>query len=164
MKRYFYLTVYGAVKYLPTPVGDLLRYMVLRCFVKKLLTIWIHEGVTLHSPEKISIGEKTSLNEFVFINGFGGVQIGKHVLIGSGVKIFSAEHPFEGREVAPYFRPIDCKPVVIEDEAYLGLNAVILGGVRIGRGAVVGACAVVTKDVPPYAVVAGVPAKLIRYR
>jgi len=164
VKRYIYATVYGIVKYLPTPVGDLLRFVVLRCFMKRLRTVWIHEGVTMHWPEKISVGERTSLNEFVFINGFGGVTIGGFVAIGSGVKIFSAEHSFSGREVAPYCQPITERPVVIEDEAYLGLNAVILGGVRVGRGSVVGAGAVVTKDVPPYAVVAGVPARVIRYR
>lgn len=58
----------------------------------------------------------------------------------------------------------DCEPVVIEDEGWVGANAVVLPGVRIGRGAVVAAGAVVTKDVAPYTIVGGVPARMIRER
>ena len=62
------------------------------------------------------------------------------------------------------FSPVEMAAVVIEDDSDLGVNSVILPGVRVGRGAVVGAGAVVTEDVPDYAVVAGVPARVLRMR
>lgn len=164
LMRYLYLTIYGIVKYIPTPCGDLLRYLVLKPCCSQLKTYWIHEGVTIHWPANVSIGETTSLNEFVFINGYGSVKIGRDVAIGSGAKIFAAEHGIEGGSVAPFHQPIEPMEVVIKDGAYIGLNAVILGGVTIGEGAVIGAGSVVTRNVPDYAIVAGVPAVVLRYR
>ena len=88
------------------------------------------------------------------------MRIGNHVMLGPVVQIYTAAHPLEagarnrGWEVA--------KPVVIEDGAWLGGGAILLPGVRVGRNAVVGAGAVVTRDVPANAVVAGNPARVIR--
>lgn len=163
-RRYVFLTLYGIVKYIPTPLGDFMRYALLKPFIKQLKTVWIHEGVTIHNPENVEIGRGTQLNEYVFINGIGGVHIGNHVLIGHGTTFFSAEHGLQGREIATYRQPIERKPIVVEDEVYFGGNVRVLGGVTIGRGAVVGTGAVVTHDIPPYAVAVGVPARVIRYR
>lgn len=162
--RFAFLTVYGLVKYLPTPIGDIFRWLVLKPFVRRLDTFWIHEGVTIHHPERLRVGERSSLNEFVFINAYGGVDIGSYVAIGHRTSLFSAEHGFAGRKRAPYVQPILAKPIRIEDEVYLGVGVIVLGGVTIGRGAVVAAGAVVNKDVPPYAIVGGVPARVLRYR
>lgn len=163
-RRYLYLTLYGLVKYVPTPLGDVLRYLVLKLFIKKLCTIWIHEGVTIHNPESVEIGRSTQLNEFVFINGLGGVRIGNRVMIGHGTTFFSAEHGFEDSKLAPCDQSMELKPICVEDEVYFGGNVRVLGGVTIGKGAVVGTGSVVTKDVPAHGIVAGVPARLIRYR
>ena len=73
-------------------------------------------------------------------------------------------HQEAGRDLPVLFSPVDFAPVVIEDDADLGVGSVILPGVTIGRGAVIGAGAVVAADVPPYAVAAGVPARVLRYR
>ncbi|OGV73063.1 MAG: hypothetical protein A3K19_00955 [Lentisphaerae bacterium RIFOXYB12_FULL_65_16] len=162
--RYVFLTIYGIVKYVPTPLGNLLRYCVLKPAMRRLSTIWINEGVTIHWPGRVSVGKGTSLNEHVFINGYGGVTIGDHVAIGTGVAVFTFEHGFEDQAVAPLFQVITKKPVEIQDDVYIGARAVVLGGVTIGKGAVVGAQALVSRDVPAYAVVAGVPARFIRSR
>jgi acetyltransferase-like isoleucine patch superfamily enzyme len=162
--RYFYLTVYGLVKYLPTPIGDFLRFLVLKPFCRRLLTFWIHEGVTIHWPQNLSVGRGTAINEFVFINAFGGVSIGDNVGIGNGAKLFSAEHHFEKKEMPFLRQPIEPKAIVVGDDVYIGMNALVLGGVTIGKGAVIGAGSVVSKDVPEFAIVWGFPARVIGQR
>jgi acetyltransferase-like isoleucine patch superfamily enzyme len=159
--RFLYLTIYGAVKYLPTPAGDILRYAVLKLFMKRLKTVWIHEGATFHWPAKISIGRRTSINENVMLNGYGGIEIGDMVAIGSGVKMISAEHGFQEPDIPIIEQRIEERRIQISDNVYIGFNAVILGGVSVARGAVIGAGAVVTKDIPENAIVAGVPAEKI---
>jgi maltose O-acetyltransferase len=120
----------------------------------------------IEPPFYCSYGENTYLGDHVFLNSLctildnNEVRIGNHVMLGPVVQIYTAAHPLEagarnrGREVA--------KPVVIEDGAWLGGGAILLPGVRVGRNAVVGAGAVVARDVPANAVVAGNPAKVIR--
>jgi acetyltransferase-like isoleucine patch superfamily enzyme len=112
-------------------------------------------------PRQVEIGDDVSFSGFLHIWGMGGVQIGNRVMIGSHVAISSLTHDpaaavMKGTCIA--------KPVVIEDDAWLGAHAVILPGVRVGRGAVVAAGAVVTKDVPARMIVAGVPARPMRRR
>jgi acetyltransferase-like isoleucine patch superfamily enzyme len=80
------------------------------------------------------------------------------------VKILTSYHQEAGRDTPILFAPVTIAPVVIEDDADLGIGAIILPGVTIGRGAQIGAGAVVTRDVPAYHVAAGVPAKPIRER
>ena len=110
------------------------------------------------------IGEQTWIGQQCFFHSAGGLTIGARVGIGPGVKIITSVHAEAGRDVPVLFSPVEMAAVVIEDDSDLGVNSVILPGVRVGRGAVVGAGAVVTEDVPAYAVVAGVPARLLRMR
>lgn len=88
------------------------------------------------------------------------VTIGDRVSMAPHITIVTSSHPNKSR-IAP-FAPVARGPVVIEDDAWIGAGAIILPGVRIGRGAVVGAASVVTRDVPPLSVVAGQPAKVVR--
>lgn len=162
--RYVYLTIYGLVKYFPTPIGDVCRFLVLKPFCRRLQTIWIHEGVTVHWPELVSIGKGTAVNENVFINGYGGVQIGCRVGIGNGAKIVSFEHRFDRRDIPYIEQEIEPRETIIHDDVYIGMNAMILGGCTIGKGAVISAGSLVAKDVPEYAVAMGFPARVVRYR
>lgn len=100
-------------------------------------------------------------------------KIGRYVSIGPGCVIGTGLHPLTQVSTSPFIyndmlfksrRDEDFMPVVINADAWIGANAVVFGGVTLGIGCVVGAGAVVTKDVPPYAVVAGVPARVMRYR
>lgn len=110
------------------------------------------------------LGDHTWIGQQCFLHSAGGITVGARVGIGPGVKVLTSVHAEAGRDVPILFSPIEFSPVFIEDDVDIGVNAVILPGVRVGRGAQVGAGAVVTEDVPPYAVVAGVPARVLRLR
>lgn len=118
-----------------------------------------------HASE-LAIGNDVSLGEYSHITCAGRVTIGDGVLTGRYVLITDNSHGDcrrETLEIPPLLRDINTKgPVIIEDNVWLGDKVAVLPGVRIGRGAVIGANAVVTKDVPPYAVAAGNPAKIIK--
>lgn len=110
----------------------------------------------------IRVGERSFIGESVVIRGQGGVTIGDSVLIAPMARIMAVNHNF-----ADIMRPvidqgITCEGIVIEDGAWIGAGACVLDGVRIGRGSVIGANAVVTKDVPSHSIAVGVPAKVIR--
>jgi acetyltransferase-like isoleucine patch superfamily enzyme len=113
---------------------------------------------------ELVVGDETWIGQQCFLHAAGGITIGARVGIGPAVKILTSAHREAGRETAVLFSPIDTAPVVIEDDADLGIGSILLPGVTIGRGAIVGAGAVVTGDVPAYAIFAGVPARLLRYR
>jgi len=113
---------------------------------------------------RMAIGDETWIGQQCFFHSAGGLEIGARVGIGPGVRILTSAHEEAGREVPILFSPIARAAVVIEEDADVGVSTTILPGVRIGRGAQIGAGAVVTEDVPPYAVAAGVPAKVLRYR
>lgn len=119
----------------------------------------IHMGARFYNPFNIKIGEDSIIGEDVVLDGRDRLVIGNHVDIASGVMIYNAQHDVRD----PNFRAI-CSPVIIEDYVFIGPRAIILPGIRIGKGAVVGAGAVVTKDVEEYSIVGGIPAKEIGKR
>jgi acetyltransferase-like isoleucine patch superfamily enzyme len=113
---------------------------------------------------QLSIGDETWIGQQCFMHAGGGIRIGQRVGIGPGVKILTSAHAEAGRDVAIFNAPVEFKAVVIEDDADIGVGAIVLPGVRIGRGAQIGAGSVVTHDVPAYHVVAGNPARFLRER
>jgi acetyltransferase-like isoleucine patch superfamily enzyme len=119
----------------------------------------IHMGVRFYDPRNIVIGEDTIVGEFAVLDGRSKLTIGNHVDIASEVMIYNSQHDVND----PHFAPVDA-PVTIEDYVFIGPRAIILPGVTIGKGAVVAAGAVVTKDVEPFKMVGGVPAKEIGER
>jgi acetyltransferase-like isoleucine patch superfamily enzyme len=108
---------------------------------------------------EIRVGQKVFINQCCTIYDMGGVDIADLVMIGPNVNIITAGHPLEPANRRAY---IEAKPIIIERNVWIATAATILGGVRIGENSVVGAGAVVTKDVPPNSFVAGVPAQVIR--
>lgn len=112
---------------------------------------------------KIEIGDNTSIQMYFHCGAANHVKIGRDVLIAGRVYISDHDHRADHPELPPRCtRELVVKPVAIGDGAWLGEGCVILKGVTVGCRAVIGANAVVTRDVPPFAVVAGVPARLIR--
>jgi galactoside O-acetyltransferase len=114
-------------------------------------------------PGNIEIGAHTGLGNFAIVNAVESVSIGERVMIAAGCHITDANHDID-RKGPMQSLARRSAPVVIEDDVWLGANAVVTAGVRIGRGAVVGAGAVVTRSVAPFEIVAGVPARPIGSR
>ena len=159
-----YLTLYGCVKYAALPLSNYLRYAALRLFCPHLHSTQIGEGVTIWFPWKVSIGPRSSLNQGVIIDGFGGVSIGTGVRIAPYVCINTADHAFGDPDIFIMDQGFVTRPVVIEDDVWIGSGVHVNKGVTIGKGAVIGSGAVVTHDVPPYSVAAGVPCRVIKSR
>lgn len=126
--------------------------------------LYVHPGVVMYFPMNIELGNRVFMNRGVFITASAKVSIGNDVLIGPYTVINSGNHVYRNSEVPIRQQGHVNAPIVIEDDVWIGAHAVVLPGVRIGRGAVVGAGAVVTRDVDRYAVVVGVPATTLRYR
>lgn len=113
---------------------------------------------------RMVIGDGTWIGQQCFFHSAGGLTIGRNVGIGPGVKIVTSAHRTDEVDKPILHSTVDFAPVVVGDGSDIGVNAVILPGVRIGAGVQVGAGAVVAEDVPDHAVVAGVPARLVRMR
>lgn len=119
----------------------------------------VHIGCRFFSLKKLKIGEDCIIGYGVFLDGRDKITIGSHTDIASEVMIYTSEHDINSED----FQAISA-PVEIGDFVFIGPRAIILPGVRIGKGAVVGAGAVVTKDVSEFIVVGGVPAAVIGER
>ncbi len=111
------------------------------------------------SGQKVSIGKGTVINHGCLLYTTGGLVIGENVSISSGVWLVTGTHDMNDPQFVDLY-----KPIIIGDYVWIGMRATILAGITIGEGAVVMAGAVVTHDVPPYAVVGGVPARVISQR
>ncbi len=110
------------------------------------------------------IGAGTWIGQQCFLHSAGGLTIGRNVGIGPAVRIITSQHIEAGRELPILHAPLDLQPVNIDDDADIGVGAVVLPGASIGRGAQIGAGAVVKGDVPPYTVAVGVPARVVGER
>ena len=94
----------------------------------------------------------------------GSITIGNYVHTGTNVVMLGFNHGFYTRDIPTKEQDYMDAPIVIEDDVWIGAGAILLAGVTIGKGAIIAAGAVVNKDVPDYAIVGGVPAKVIKYR
>ena len=119
----------------------------------------LHVGCRFYYPAGVTVGEGTIIGDRCFLDGRAPLIIGNHVDIASQVLIYNSEHDLNAPDFAA-----SVAPVTIGDYVFIGPRAIILPGVKIGRGAVVAAAAVVTKDVPDFAIVGGVPAQVIGHR
>lgn len=175
------------VRFLPGRVGNLIR----RAWYKKgtdgIGVVNVESGCEFSSPQTMKLGNHVNIGKNAYFNSDGGaivvgsntsfnmnvhinasvsgsIKIGNDCLIGPNVVMRTAGHRYDIENKLIRDQGHISLDIFIEDDVWIGANAVILGGVHIGRGAIVGAGAVVTKDVPSYAVSVGVPAKIIKYR
>ena len=121
--------------------------------------VCIYAGFHIRAPETITIGSGVSIGPKVLLDGRKGLTIGKSVVIGYEAIIWTLHHDYNDL----LFRGKGA-PVTIGDYAWICSRSIVLPGVSIGEGAVIASGAVVTKDVPPFAVVGGIPARVIGYR
>ncbi len=143
----------------------------------------IHSSVRMDTPpyRRFSLGKNSVIESFSCINNavgdvvigdhtrvglhntiIGPVKIGNHVNLAQGITVTALNHTFTNPEKRIDEQGVSTTPVAIGDDIWIGANAVILPGVTIGEHSVVAAGAVVTKDVPPHSLVAGVPARIIK--
>jgi acetyltransferase-like isoleucine patch superfamily enzyme len=121
-------------------------------------------GVIKNLGEGIEIGNNVGIAQNCFIQVRGKVTISDNVIFGPGVSIFSENHIFSDPDLPVNKQGEKRIGVTIEENVWIGSRAIILDGVRIGKNSIIAAGSVVNKDVPAYAIVGGVPAKIIKYR
>lgn len=119
----------------------------------------IHIGANFFKPSNITIGHDTIIGDHCFMDGRAPLKIGNHVGIASQVLIYNDEHDINSPDYGNSFGPVE-----IGDYVFIGPRAIILPNIKIGKGAVVAAGAIVTKDIPEFEIWGGVPAKKISDR
>ncbi|NOT12362.1 MAG: acetyltransferase [Methylococcaceae bacterium] len=153
--------IFSLLEFLPYPV----RILIFRLLLGKLgKAVLIDYGTYFRYPSKIKIGNNVAINRgcefYASHQAEGGtILIGNDVAFGPHVKVFAAGHDYNTYDLVD-----TAKPVVIHDFVWIGGNSTILQGVIVGEGAVIGAGSVVTRDIPPYSIAAGNPARVIKIR
>ncbi len=150
--------------YLPSVVGQVpchaLRLAVYRWLGAEIAAhTSIHRGCQFYNIGGLKVASNTVINENVVLDARQGLFIGRNVSISEQAILYTLQHDLDD----PDFRAAGA-PVVVNDYVFIGARAIVLPGVTLGEGAAVAAGAVVTRDVQPYTVVAGVPARPIRQR
>ncbi|UCC14680.1 MAG: acyltransferase [Gammaproteobacteria bacterium] len=112
----------------------------------------------------VTVGERTWVGPYCLIYGNGGVDIGADVLIAAHTSINTVSHIAERTDIPMNDQGIRCDPIVIQDDVWIGLNCTILQGFTIGHGSIIGAGAVVTRDIPPGSIAVGTPARVVKQR
>ena len=148
------------VGWMPYFVGKRWRNFIFRCFGMEMGThVGIYPTVKIWAPWNVTLASWVAIDDSVNLYSADKIKIGTKVAISREAFICTASH-----DIAKANRPLVTKPITIEDGVWIGARAIVLPGVTIGEGAVVAAGAVVTKDVPPWAVVAGNPARVVKQR
>ncbi|WP_107840268.1 acyltransferase [Metasolibacillus meyeri] len=123
---------------------------------------WINDSVRDNKCQ-IKIGEKCLIGKNALINGASYLEIGDFCLLAPNVYISNADHTYENINIPIMYQTTkNLGELIIEENVWIGINVVVTGGIRIGRGSVIGANTVVKKDIPPFSIVVGNPAKIIK--
>jgi acetyltransferase-like isoleucine patch superfamily enzyme len=124
----------------------------------------ILKGCTINAPFNISFGKNVFINQECLIDPHGDIKIGSNVIIGPRTQIYTINHNYDKLDKPIRNQGVTKKPVVIEDDVWIAAGCLIIPGVTIGKGSVIAAGSVVVKNVPPYSIVGGNPAKVIKER
>ena len=128
--------------------------------------VHIRPNYQFSSTRKVEIGDNVWIGELFYARAEGGLKIGSGAIMSRNVEVWTSNHNYDSDDLMclPYDRRFVTKPVVIGENVWIGSRVTILPGVTIGEGAVIGAGTVVSRDVPPCAVAAGNPVRVIKYR
>ncbi len=126
----------------------------------------IHPSASLRNGQNIHLGRNSHINQFccIWASRHAEIRMGDNLLMGPGTKMFSSNHSMGQKDIPMNVQPFVEKDIIIGDDVWLGANVVVVAGVTIGDGAVIAAGSVVTKDVSPYTIAGGIPAKPIKLR
>lgn len=166
MSDKLFFIVQGFLKYNAFDFGMTLRRIFYKPFFKSFgRNIQIQDGVTIKYPSEIEWGNNLKIGQHCFFVGKGGLMIGDNTMIGAGTKIITSNHNFEDTELPMTQQGLSFKPVLIEDDIWLGFDVKIFGGSVIRKGSIVGTNTMVNeKEFEPYSVIAGTPARIIKKR
>lgn len=171
LRRLFYLAIWHlAASRLPgsnAPGGRAfkwIRFLVCRrLFLECGANVDIGRKASFGSGRKISIGDNSGIGVNALLAGT--VRIGKNVMMGPDVMMITANHAFLRTDIPMNLQGVCCEePIEIGDDVWLGARVIVLPGVSVGRGAVIGAGAVVAGDIPDRAIAVGNPARVVKYR
>jgi len=112
----------------------------------------------------IKIGKDSYIGPNSILFGAGEIEIGDNVMLGPGVICVSHQHGFQESSKVMQDQPMEFGKIIVEDDVWVGSNAVVLPNIKISRGSIIGAGAVVTRDIPSFSIAVGVPAKVIKAR
>lgn len=163
---------FGLASHLPNIGGRFLRFGLInplrvslcRIMFKKCgKNVVVDQGV-FFAGYNVDIGDYSTIASGAHLDTSGGIVIGNNVMIGPGVVILTGNHKHDDITRPMQSQGVEIAPVLIEDDVWIGLRAIILPGIRIGRSSIIGAAAVVTKDVPPLSIVVGNPARVVKKR
>ncbi len=163
-----YFLYYNIGYYLPSSTSRLFGFC-------KNIRAWLAKGFITYGGSNINIQSRATISRRISIGDYsgigkysqiqGGVKIGKHVMMGPEVFIYTQNHNHTSIQTTMDQQGFEKeRPLTIEDDVWIGSRVTILPGVTIGKGSILGASAVITKNVPPYSIVAGNPAKVVRSR
>jgi acetyltransferase-like isoleucine patch superfamily enzyme len=160
--RGLYEQIFSRVPFTP---GIWLRRFFLRCVGADIGDACI-VGTRVHivAPQQLCLRERTSISPGAILDCRGGLFIGASSMVGIQAILLTSSHCFERTDVPMRDQGMRYAPVRIGEDVWIGARAVILSGVTIGRGSIIAAGAVVTKDIEPFGIVAGVPAQVLRSR
>ena len=158
---FFDLLLYVTQNIIPSIPSAHLRLILYRGFARIHFkgTVYIGLHVSYSSIGNCVIGSNVAINSGCKLDNRGGLYIGNNVSLSNDVCILTADHDVTATNLVGRVAP-----VIINDDVFVGSRATILKGVTVGRGSAIAACACVTKDVPPFAIVAGIPARVIGIR
>jgi acetyltransferase-like isoleucine patch superfamily enzyme len=135
-----------------------------RVSIGKFAIIRPTNGYGGETGEGLRVGDHSNIGPYCYIGCSGFIEIGRNVMISPRVSIYAENHVFDQTDIPMKEQGVKRQFVKIEDDCWIAANSIILAGVTIGRGSVIAAGSVVTKDIPPYSIAAGVPAQIIKQR
>lgn len=166
----FFLLYFFLAKHLPVsnyPLGKVGRWLRLQC-CKRLFRkcgpgVNVERGADFLFGDTIEIGARSGIGVDAWIRA--ELSIGRDVMMGPGVMIYGRYHNYQDTCIPMMDQGMaEYRPIIVDDDVWIGARAILLQGISIGKGSIIGAGAVVTRDVPPYSVVVGNPARVIRVR